>query len=224
MKSIKNLKIYFVILGLFIAAVYVGWGKVSNVYDSLVNYADLYLSPVQPNTKQEEKKYVRGIIYQEKLKEGEVQILPAADPEWNLDRNFKYGFQIQYPSEWEEPFSTVYLSDKKIIVSFSRKQDIGDASIRRDFFMISITDVSDINDYFKNYEDFLRQTENNAQLGKTKMITDFIAYRFDLNDPFWGTKTIEYVVYIDGKIYHIYSDPMSANLYLDKVFKTLVFF
>lgn len=39
-------------------------------------------------------------VYMEKPQPGEEQIIPTADPKWNLYRNFKYGFQIQYPAEW----------------------------------------------------------------------------------------------------------------------------
>lgn len=42
-----------------------------------------------------------SFIVREQMKSGEEEIIPTADPKWNLYRNFKYGFQIQYPAEWD---------------------------------------------------------------------------------------------------------------------------
>ncbi|MBP9855824.1 MAG: hypothetical protein KBC48_00740 [Candidatus Pacebacteria bacterium] len=87
----KN-KLYLKILGLLIivggASAYYYWPQISWLFEI-------------PEPAQDKEEEVREMVYQERPKDGEVQILPTADPKWNLYRNFKYGFQIQYPSDWE---------------------------------------------------------------------------------------------------------------------------
>ncbi|MDO8183851.1 MAG: hypothetical protein Q7T49_02605 [bacterium] len=77
---------------------------------------------------------------------GEVMIISTADPKWNLYRNFKYGFQIQYPAEWE--FIKIYKTDDgtgDVFIGFSPSGE--DSQI-----VLNIYHDIDIDSYINKFE------------------------------------------------------------------------
>lgn len=126
-------KVKFILIGLItlIAAGYLGWDKISNNYYSLVNYVDLYFHPVNPST-ESDKGWVK-----DNLKPSDFQIIPTADPKWNLYRNFKYGFQIQYPASLLSVKVFKFEAEDRIFVGFG---SIGDFEITLYISNISSTE------------------------------------------------------------------------------------
>jgi len=58
----------------------------------------------------------------------QAEIIPTADPKWNLYRNFKYGFQIQYPAEWK--YIRIYKNSNEVSVGFSNKSMDANVGLR----------------------------------------------------------------------------------------------
>lgn len=194
-------KLYLKILGLLIivggVSAYYYWPQISWLFEI-------------PEPIQEKEWEVREMVYQEKPKDGEVQILPTADPKWNLYRNFKYGFQIQYPADWKyiKIFKNNVNSD--IDVGFGDTQNDSDVI----FFLYPDKSLGYILEQWK-----LKEKESiNQELNiNGKQITKMV-YR----NPYLDHDSYIYFFQSGTNTYGLSSDGSSSvSWYIDRMIKTL---
>ncbi len=121
MKNKLHLKILIFLVLILGGIGYLSFNKVSDFYSLITDYVGSYLSQ-RSNIKGSDMWVI------DNLKPEDYQIIPTSDQGWNLYRNFKYGFQFQYPSELR--FVKVYkLSGNQVSIDFSSKPGSSEAHL-----------------------------------------------------------------------------------------------
>lgn len=159
----------------------------------------------------EESEYpVREGVYQERPKPGEVQILPTADPKWNLYRNFKYGFQIQYPADWK--FIKIFKNNVSgdIFVGFSPYGV--DSKI-----VLNIYHDLELNEFIKKFESYDSLKYERITINNREM---FVVLNKNINYTNRG-----YVYIVANGIYNLGGGGDESTVwYIDRMIETLEVF
>lgn len=141
----------------------------------------------------------------------QVEIIPTADPKWNLYRNFKYGFQIQYPADWK--FIRIYRNREGILIGFSPT---------------SIDSYIVFNIYFnKNLETILNESKIDEEFVSVREIQleDKILEKITTRNPYLDHDSYLYAFNLKNKTFSLGSDGSPPNSwYIDKMIDTLEIF
>ncbi len=141
----------------------------------------------------------------------QVEIIPTADPKWNLYRNFKYGFQIQYPADWR--FIRIYKNNDGILIGFSPT---------------SIDSYIVLNIYLnKNLDTLINESKNNERFVSTEELKSQgkILEKISTRNPYLDYNSYLYAFSMKNKTFSLGSDGSPANSwYIDKMVSTLEIF
>ncbi len=190
MKLSKNFKIPLLIIlaGVILLGAYIWWPS-EMVVD---NKSDLSSSVVREQPEQ-------------------VEIIPTADPKWNLYRNFKYGFQIQYPAEWK--FIKIYKNREETDFTFS---DIGEDS-RINLFIIKNTNLNPILEDLRSQKRYVKDIK--VLIGSREMIKIFS------RNPYLDYDSYGYLFEYSGSVYKLSGGgPSLYSWYIDRMVETFEIF
>lgn len=141
----------------------------------------------------------------------QAEIIPTADPKWNLYRNFKYGFQIQYPAEWK--YIRIYKNREEADFTFS---DIGEDS-RVDLFLMKSTNLKSVLGNLRNEERYVKDISVSS--GPKSIIKVFT------RNPFLDYDFYSYLFEEGGNVYRLSGGGTPLySWYVDRMIETFEIF